>query len=64
MLVLTRRVGQSLTIGKDIVVTVEDIIGQKVRLGIKAPRPLPILRDDAIVTTPREAPDETECRYE
>jgi carbon storage regulator len=47
MLGLTRKVGQRIRIGDDIVVEVEQIRGSYVKLGIEAPREVPILRDDA-----------------
>lgn len=37
MLVLTRRVGESIVINGDIVVTVVDVQGKKIRLGVTAP---------------------------
>jgi len=46
MLVLTRGVDQSVLIGDDIVVTVVDIGGNKVRIGIDAPPDLLIDRDE------------------
>ena len=38
MLILSRRIGEELRIGDDITVTILDIKGTQVRLGIKAPR--------------------------
>ena len=46
MLVLTRRLDESLTIGDSITVTVLGIEGDKVKLGIKAPREITILRQE------------------
>lgn len=46
MLVLTRREGQSFRIGDDIVVTISNISGNKVRVGIEAPREVCILREE------------------
>lgn len=48
MLVLSRRINQTIQIGDDIVVTVVEIRGDKVRLGIKAPKYVPIIREDAL----------------
>ena len=44
MLVLTRRVGESLVIGDDVEVTVLEIKGAQVRLGIDAPTSVPVNR--------------------
>ena len=44
MLVLTRKVNQSVMIGDDIVVTVAAIDGEQVRLGIDAPRHIAVHR--------------------
>ena len=46
MLVLTRRVGQSVMIGDDVVVTVLEIRGDLVRIGINAPRTLAVHREE------------------
>jgi len=44
MLVLCRRVGEEIIIGSDIVLTIVDIRGDKVRLGITAPIEIPVHR--------------------
>jgi carbon storage regulator len=46
VLVLTRRPNQSIVIGSDIVVTVLEVRGDQVRLGIKAPRDVDVHRDE------------------
>jgi carbon storage regulator len=46
MLILSRRPGESLTIGDNIVVTVVSINGNQIRLGIEAPREVRVLRDE------------------
>jgi len=46
MLNLTRRVGESLMIGDEIVVKVLEINGSQVRLGIEAPRSIAVFRDE------------------
>ena len=46
MLVLTRRPDQSIMIGTDIVVTVLEVRGDQVRIGIKAPRDVDVHRDE------------------
>ncbi|HHY51836.1 MAG TPA: carbon storage regulator [Clostridiales bacterium] len=44
MLVISRRIGESFVIGENIEATVVDIVGEKVVLGITAPREIPITR--------------------
>lgn len=46
MLVLTRRPGESIVINHEIVVTVVKIQGNQVRLGINAPREIPVNREE------------------
>lgn len=46
MLVLTRKTNQSVMIGDDVEVTVLAVMGDKVRLGIQAPREIPVFRDE------------------
>lgn len=46
MLILTRRVSESIFIGKDITVTVLDVKGPQVRLGINAPKHVPVHREE------------------
>jgi len=46
VLVLTRRSNQSIMIGTDIVVTVLEVRGEQVRIGIKAPREVEVHREE------------------
>lgn len=46
MLVLTRKVGQSITIGDDVEVRVMESNGRQIRLGIKAPREVEVHRKE------------------
>ncbi len=46
MLVLSRKSEQSLMLGSDITVTVLAIDGDRVKLGIQAPRTIPVLRQE------------------
>jgi carbon storage regulator len=46
VLVLTRRPGESIMIGDEVVVTVLDVRGDVVRLGIKAPRSVQVHREE------------------
>jgi carbon storage regulator len=44
MLVLTRKSNQSIMIGDDVEVSVLSVMGEKVRIGIQAPRDVPVFR--------------------
>ena len=58
MLVLTRKPGERLVIGDNIVVTVVDVKGDNIRIGIDAPREVKVYRGeiyDAIVAENRQA---------
>jgi len=46
MLVLTRRAGESLMVGTDITVTVISIDANQVRIGIAAPKEVPVHREE------------------
>lgn len=46
MLILTRRVSEALVINEDITITVLSIKGNQVRLGIDAPKDIPIDREE------------------
>jgi carbon storage regulator len=46
MLVLTRKIDESIVIGDSIILTVLAIEGEQVKLGINAPREVPILRQE------------------
>ena len=48
MLVLTRKVGERILIGDDIVITVLDSRGDGVRIGIDAPRGVKIQREEVV----------------
>lgn len=55
MLVLSRQRDESIYIGDDIVLTVVDIRGDKVRLGIKAPNSVPVHREEVYEAIKKEA---------
>lgn len=54
MLVLTRKRNESIVIGDSLVVTVVDIHGDKVRLGIDAPDDIPVHRKEVYEAIQRE----------
>ncbi|MFZ6991967.1 carbon storage regulator CsrA [Curtobacterium sp. RRHDQ66] len=69
MLVLTRKVGERILIGDDIVITVLDSRGDGVRIGIDAPRGVKIQREEVVravaeanVEATQTASDDAEAR--
>jgi carbon storage regulator len=54
MLRITRRAGERIMLGDDVVVEVMEIRGQTVRLGIDAPRSVPVYREEIWLEVKRE----------
>jgi carbon storage regulator len=54
LLVLTRKSNQSIMIGDEIEVSVLAIMGEKVRIGIEAPRAVPVFRKEVYLEIQRE----------
>ena len=46
MLLITRRAGEKIMVGDDVIVHVKEIVGNTVRVGIEAPRSLPVYREE------------------
>lgn len=57
MLVLTRKSNQSIMIGDEIEVSVLAIVGEKVRIGIQAPRDVPVFRKEVYLEIQDERRD-------
>jgi carbon storage regulator len=58
MLVLTRKSNQSIMIGDEIEVSVLAIMGEKVRIGIEAPRSIPVFRKEVYLEIQQDQPHE------
>ena len=54
MLILSRRPGENVAIGDDIVITVVAVNGNQVRLGIDAPREVRVLRQEILTAMKEE----------
>jgi carbon storage regulator len=54
MLILTRRVGETVMIGTDVTVTVLGVNGNQVRVGIEAPKSVPVHRKEIYERIQRE----------
>nr|MBN2276234.1 carbon storage regulator CsrA [candidate division Zixibacteria bacterium] len=54
MLILTRKLGESITIGDDIKVTVLGVFGRQVRIGIEAPSKVVVHREEIYVKIQKE----------
>ena len=58
MLVLTRKASQSIMIGDEIEVSVLAVMGEKVRIGIAAPRSIPVFRKEVWIDIQENGPAE------
>jgi carbon storage regulator len=62
MLVLTRKSNQSIMIGDEIEVSVLAIMGEKVRIGISAPRSIPVFRKEVYIEIQQDQADHGQVR--
>ena len=60
MLVLSRQKDESIVIGDDVEITIVDVRGDKVRLGITAPKNIPVHRREVYEAIQREKQGKTE----
>lgn len=51
MLVLQRKIGQSIYVGDDIIITIQDISADKVKISIDAPKDIMIMREELKMAT-------------
>ena len=54
MLALSRKVGESIVIGNDIEITILDVKGEQIKIGISAPKSVPVFRKEIYLAIEEE----------
>lgn len=62
MLVLSRQKDESIMVGDEVEITIVDVRGDKVRLGITAPKAIPVHRKEVYLAIQREKQAQKEAR--
>jgi carbon storage regulator len=61
MLILTRRIGESVMIGDDVTITVLRVKGNQVRLGVNAPKNVSVQREEILQRMQDDRPDDSDA---
>lgn len=60
MLILTRRVGETLMVGDDVTVTVLGVKGNQIRIGVNAPKDVQVHREEIYLRIQQEKSDQVD----